>query len=84
MNGSSGASIAKIFFFSLIKMLIGYVSSSRHERKKFATYLSIHTGKLPDCITAIPQLIWLTILQSPETTILSDRISDSTLKSMII
>lgn len=49
----------------------------------FASF-SLHTGRLPDIFTAIPQIIWLAVLQSPETTILKNWISDTKLKSALI
>lgn len=57
----------------------GYISTDNDRR--FATYFSLHTGKLPDIFTAIPQLIWLAVLESPETTILTNWISDTKLQS---
>lgn len=44
----------------------------------------MHTGKMPDECTAIPQLIWLAILNKPEETILTDWISDFDLKKQLI
>lgn len=57
----------------------GYISTD--DDRRFATYFSLHTGKLPDIFTAIPQLIWLAVLESPETTILTNWISDTKLQS---
>ena len=56
----------------------------KYEEPRFATYLSMHTGKMPDECTAIPQLIWLAISNKPEETILTDWISDYDLKKQLI
>lgn len=56
----------------------GYVSDN-DSRRRFAVFVSMHTGQLPDDFTAIPQLIWLAVLQNPESTILTSCISDQKL-----
>lgn len=68
--------------------LVRFVRNTHHgyilKQKIFETYGSIHTGKLPDCITAIPQLIWLAILSKPEELLLPNWISDATLRAIEI
>jgi hypothetical protein len=56
----------------------GYISDN-DERRRFAVFVSMHTGQLPDDFTAIPQLIWLAIIQNPESTILTECITDQKL-----
>lgn len=57
----------------------GYISD-HDKRRRFAIFVSMHTGQLPDEFTAIPQLIWLAVIQDPESTILSDCITDQKLQ----
>lgn len=42
----------------------GYVSN-KDKKRRFSIFGSMHTGKLPDQFTAIPQLIWLTTFEDP-------------------
>jgi hypothetical protein len=61
----------------------GYINE-KDEKHRFATYISLHTGKIPDNFTAIHQFIWLSVLVNRENTILTDWISDSILQSTLI
>ncbi|MFI5251776.1 MAG: hypothetical protein ACHQQQ_05005 [Bacteroidota bacterium] len=61
----------------------GYLSD-HDKRKRVAIFLSMHSCKLPDEFTAIPQLIWLAVIQDPESTILPNCISDYKLTSALI
>jgi hypothetical protein len=58
----------------------GYISQ-RDERRRFAIFVSMHSGKIPDDFTLIPQLMWLSAMQDPEATILTKAITDQKLKS---
>ncbi len=59
----------------------GYVSDE-DKKRRFAVFGSMHTGKLPDEFTAIPQLIWLATIEDPENTILTNCFTDKMLQSV--
>lgn len=61
----------------------GYISDN-DERRRFAVFISMHTGQLADDFTAIPQLIWLAVVQNPESTILTECISDQKLRMALL
>ena len=56
----------------------GYISDN-DKRRRFAVFVSMHTGQLADEFTAIPELIWLSVIQNPESTILTNCITDQKL-----
>lgn len=59
----------------------GYISD-RDDRRRFAVFMSMHTGKLADSLTALPQFMWLAGLLDPENTILTSCFPDKALQSV--
>lgn len=59
----------------------GYLSDE-DKRRRFAVFVSMHTGQISDEFSAIPQLIWLATMENPESTILSGCLTDKFLTTV--